>query len=551
MPPDSADARRGGRLSLAVALTGLAVWLAGVGAYLALDSRVSSLERVAYDMARQILRTQSSLEDYLSTGQPEFLRSHRVAMAELERTMASSGDACRAIEAPDTAAQDAVRRLADAIRDWKLFHVEKAIGLRLSDSDRNLAALRGMRERGVPAGYRDAIGRRLDQVMGAIDKAISALRARTALRRRFILATALAGLILMLAGGVAFVRRYVAFQRFLRQRSARLEALADFADRMHHLVSADQAAKALVAAVGEDRHRATVLFRIPKTPGMRIAAHTGDLLPNAGDSPVLSDRAACMVMRTGTRFLLRNPATQPPCECPVCASTDSGYVCAPLLAQGGMAGLVNWQAGPGRSPGAADPGRIEELARVTSLALTNLFSLEGAMHDAVTDQLTGVANRRFLDGYLGKQFQISLRQGRPLGLLMLDLDRFKMFNDANGHLAGDAVLRAAARTAVAAVREGDLVARYGGEEFVVVLPDADVTASLEIAERIRAGVEAMRVDGLPSLRPPVITVSIGAAVAPANGRTVQAAMHAADDALYAAKEAGRNRIETARRPAGS
>jgi len=303
--------------------------------------------------------------------------------------------------------------------------------------------------------------------------------------------------------------------------------------------------------VGEDRHRATVLLRIPETPGMRIAAHTRALLPNAGDSPVLSDRAACMVMRTGTRFLLRNPATEPPCECPVCASTDSGYVCAPLLAQGGMAGLVNWQAEPGQSPGAADPGRIEELARVTSLALTNLFSLERAMHDAVTDQLTGVANRRFLDGYLGKQFQISLRQGRPLGVLMLDLDRFKAFNDANGHQAGDALLRAAAAVAGACVRDGDLVARYGGEEFAVVLPDADRAAALEIAERIRSCIEAMRIDGQPGLKSPVITVSIGLAVAPGDGRTVQALVRAADEALYAAKERGRNRVVPAQgSPAG-
>ena len=86
------------------------------------------------------------------------------------------------------------------------------------------------------------------------------------------------------------------------------------------------------------------------------------------------------------------------------------------------------------------------------------------------------------------------------------------------------------------------MARYGGEEFAVVLPDADRAATLEIAERIRSGVEEMRVDGLSSLRPPVVTVSIGAAEAPAHGRTVQAVLRAADEALYAAKERGRNRV---------
>jgi diguanylate cyclase (GGDEF)-like protein len=96
-----------------------------------------------------------------------------------------------------------------------------------------------------------------------------------------------------------------------------------------------------------------------------------------------------------------------------------------------------------------------------------------------------------------------------------------------------------------AVRDGDLVARYGGEEFAVVLPEADRAAALEIAERIRASIEAMRVDGLPALKSPVVTVSIGLAVAPGDGRTVQALVRAADEALYRAKEQGRNRIVTA------
>ena len=103
----------------------------------------------------------------------------------------------------------------------------------------------------------------------------------------------------------------------------------------------------------------------------------------------------------------------------------------------------------------------------------------------------------------------------------------------------------------ACVRDGDLVARYGGEEFAVVLPDADRAAALEIAERIRSCIEAMRIDGQPGLKSPVITVSIGLAVAPGDGRTVQALVRAADEALYAAKERGRNRVVPAQgSPAG-
>jgi len=551
MPSDTDPSVGDGRyvLTLGLAAAGLAVAIIGAGTYSAVGSTLAALERRAFvadrTVNRELLHERSSLEDYLATGRPDLLRDHRRASAALKDALVGLRQAGIALEMSATATQEAVDELAASIRDWETTYVRVAVAHRLKNTDRDLAQLQGMRSRGEALDYSHEIGERFDIVQRGFDEALDDLRDRSVARRQTALEAALAGLLLWLAATAVFVRRYIDYQRFLRRRSARLEALAEYADRMHGLANADQAAKALTAAVGGNTNRSTVLFRIPGTVGMRIAAFTGELPDDAGNSPALSDRASCPVMRTGHRFLIRDPATEVPCDCAACTSRAGGYACVPLLAQGGTAGLVNWQAGRGRAPAPADLNRIEELARVTSLALTNLFSLEGAMHDAVTDQLTGVSNRRFLDGYLGKQFQISLRQGRPLGLLMLDLDRFKMFNDANGHLAGDAVLRAAARTAVAAVREGDLVARYGGEEFVVVLPDADVTASLEIAERIRAGVEAMRVDGLPSLRPPVITVSIGAAVAPANGRTVQAAMHAADDALYAAKEAGRNRIETA------
>ncbi|MEK7476539.1 MAG: diguanylate cyclase [Candidatus Coatesbacteria bacterium] len=557
MPQDADSPAGGERLGLLLLLAGagLAVAIAGAGAYVAAGSSLATLERTAFVadrvVNRQLLRARESLNDYLSTGRPDLLRNHRRASAALKDALVVLREAGRSLDGSATPTQDSVDALTSSIRNWESGYARVAIAHRLKDTSRDLAQLNGMRERGEGLDAVHAIGRRLDTVQQRFDDALDDLRTRTASRRQIALVAILAGLVLWLAATVVFVWRYAGYQSFLRRRSARLEALADYADRMHGLANADQAAKALTAAVGGNTHRSTVLFRIPGTIGMRIAAFTGELAVDAANSPVLADRGACPVMRTGHRFLIRNPATEVPCDCAACASRHGGYVCIPLLAQGGTAGLINWQAGRDRAPHPSDLNRIEELARVTSLALTNLFSLEGAMHDAVTDQLTGVANRRFLDGYLSKQFQTSMRQGRALGLLMLDLDRFKVFNDTNGHLAGDAVLRAAARTAVAAVRDGDLVARYGGEEFAVILPDAERTATLEIAERIRSGIEAMRVDGLPSLRPPVITVSIGAAVAPVDGRTVQAAMHAADDALYAAKEAGRNRIETARKPAGS
>lgn len=157
-----------------------------------------------------------------------------------------------------------------------------------------------------------------------------------------------------------------------------------------------------------------------------------------------------------------------------------------------------------------------------------------------TDPLTGLANRRALDGVL----DASLRDARaaPVALLMIDVDHFKRFNDTYGHVAGDRCLREVARSLVPHV-PGALSARYGGEEFAVVLPGLGRSAALAVAESLRSQVEALQIghaargDGIV-----VVTVSIGMAVAEAGGATPNAALvDAADAALYGAKTSGRNR----------
>ena len=533
-------------ISIAITSAGIVIGLIGAGSYYGITTGASIMERRIYmadrEIAHQILRARSDLTDFLATGRTELLQGHQASMKKLDESLAAMRDASREGGVPTTATRAAVESLNAAIQDWDISYARVAIKLRLANSDRPTNILRGMQQKGISATHSRTIERRLDALQRSSDSWLADLRGRASARRRTALWILLAGILVLLGGAAYFVSWHVIQRRIQLLLRARLEDLGDYADRMHHLANADEAATALTASIGGKSNRSTVLLRIPGEPGMRIAAFTGQLPPDAGTSPVLGDRGACPVMRTGERFLLRDPRIGPPCECPACASRDDGYACVPLLAQGKTAGLINWQAGKGLSLTTAEINRIEEFARVTSLALTNLFSLEGAKHDAVTDQLTGVANRRFLDGYLAKQLQISLRQKRPLGVLMLDLDLFKAFNDRNGHQAGDSLLRAAARTTETAVRDEDLVARYGGEEFAVVLPDADMKTTLEVAERIRSGISQMNMDEYPSLHPPLITVSIGAVVAPANGRTSHEVLRVADLALYEAKEKGRNRV---------
>lgn len=165
---------------------------------------------------------------------------------------------------------------------------------------------------------------------------------------------------------------------------------------------------------------------------------------------------------------------------------------------------------------------------------------------AQTDALTGLANRRQFDTVLQSEWRRMLRQMAPLTLLLIDTDHFKAFNDRYGHPAGDAALQMiAARIAASIHRTGDLAARYGGEEFAVLLPATDQEGGMALAEALRQDIAAQ---GKPHAgNPPgVVTVSIGVATArPQLGKGATVLLDRADAALYAAKAAGRNRVEGA------
>jgi diguanylate cyclase (GGDEF)-like protein/PAS domain S-box-containing protein len=161
---------------------------------------------------------------------------------------------------------------------------------------------------------------------------------------------------------------------------------------------------------------------------------------------------------------------------------------------------------------------------------------------ATRDGLTGLANRRCFDDTLGAEWQRALRNQQPLSLLMVDVDNFKQYNDAYGHLGGDECLQRIASAVASEMRANDLVARYGGEEFAVILPNQSLKGAAIVAERIRCRVEQLRLPNLGSQQH-VVTVSIGAATALASPATDPSQLVAtADSALYRAKHMGRNRI---------
>jgi diguanylate cyclase (GGDEF)-like protein len=176
-----------------------------------------------------------------------------------------------------------------------------------------------------------------------------------------------------------------------------------------------------------------------------------------------------------------------------------------------------------------------------SAALARVVSHRDAEARASTDALTGLPNRGYFEEFVGLLAH-GRRAGDAVGILMIDIDRFKALNDTYGHPTGDAVLRGVAAAIVSAVREDDVPARFGGEEFVVLLRNPAPGVAVEVGERIRAAVRGL---DLRELGVPPISVSVGVAVAQRPDDDIATLLQIADQNLYSAKRRGRDRVVAA------
>lgn len=169
-------------------------------------------------------------------------------------------------------------------------------------------------------------------------------------------------------------------------------------------------------------------------------------------------------------------------------------------------------------------------------------SLDTARREAMTDGLTGIANRKAFDHTMVEAMQTAQQEGLPLCLLLIDIDRFKLFNDTHGHLVGDHVLRLVARALTECIKGRDTAARYGGEEFAIVLPQTSLRNAVKVAEQVRTTVGSRQiVNRSRSVNYGTVTLSIGAAEY-RPGEPLPELVRRADSALYRAKNTGRNQV---------
>ena len=329
-----------------------------------------------------------------------------------------------------------------------------------------------------------------------------------------------------------------------RQRADELEVLAAATSRLVSSLDLRQVLQAAVdhaqRATGAD---AVVVYLLDgetgRLAGQGVTAtagsrHAGGPLPaprpNGLTASVARDGEAAFVDDVAAHPLFQ--AERPPLR---------SLAAVPLRVKGAVVGVLNIGYQRPHAFDADDRRMLLALADIAALAVHNASQHERLARLAVTDDLTGLPNRRRFLEALRAEAQRARRYQRTVSLLMLDLDGLKEVNDQHGHAAGDSVLRGVAQVLRASTRDTDLPARLGGDEFAVLLPETEPEAALRLAERIRAGVAGWRaqLDGGPV----GATVSIG--VVSAQGAALPELplfMRLADEALYEAKAAGRNTV---------
>jgi diguanylate cyclase (GGDEF)-like protein len=327
----------------------------------------------------------------------------------------------------------------------------------------------------------------------------------------------------------------------LEQRSREITLLGELSSLLQPCLTTDEAYRVIAASL--DR-----LF--PSEPGTLFVLRefSGVLVPaavwgTAALPPRECTRDDCWALRRGCIHVVE------PGDDLLCAHArpqpGHGSLCVPMIAQGAAVGVLHLQTVPSRFRQALEQQLLAEAKRrlaVTvgeqvGLALTNLRLREILREQAIRDPLTGLFNRRHMQESLDREFHRAHRRQRPLGLILLDLDHFKKYNDTRGHQAGDALLRVIGEFLQTHIRGEDIACRYGGEEFLLILSDSALDDTRRRAEQLREGIKA-----LPEEQRSMVTASLGVAVFPDHGFTAAAVLRAADTALYQAKDEGRDRV---------
>jgi diguanylate cyclase (GGDEF)-like protein len=341
--------------------------------------------------------------------------------------------------------------------------------------------------------------------------------------------------------GAAFsLASWVLFERPARRDAVRRRRVGVFGDALQVARSEREAFDVLKRHLEGWLERARAVVMIRNASQNRLEAATA-----LEHTPVLASELenaspeSCLAIRLATAHL-REPGDAGLLVCDLCGALPEPSACVPTIVGGEVIGSVVVQR-----PEALRHLEIEDLQTSVTAAgpiIANLRNLALAQMRAATDALTGLANHRSVGDTLNRMVAQAGRTKTQLTGIMFDLDHFKRVNDIHGHAKGDEVLATVAAVVKSTVRESDFLGRYGGEEFVALLPDTSRDGGVQLAEKLRFAVEALEVPDLDRR----LSASFGVATLPTDAVNGEQLLRAADRALYAAKNAGRNRVEVVR-----
>jgi diguanylate cyclase (GGDEF)-like protein len=344
--------------------------------------------------------------------------------------------------------------------------------------------------------------------------------------------------------------RYEDLNREMDRLNRESALLGELGDLLQSCLSCDEAYSLIT-------DRASILF--PNSSGAVCMTASSRDLVEVGASwgePALLDRffspKDCWALRRGKAHMLETGSSGALSCAHVAEQRPRWAMCVPMMAHGETLGMLyldclgkDVQDGTSGLQLSDSTQRLAKtLAEQAALALANLNLRETLRMQSVRDPLTGLYNRRYMEESLERELRRATRKKSSLGVMMLDVDHFKRFNDTFGHEAGDSVLQTLADLLRSQLRGEDVVCRYGGEEFTLILPEASLEATRHRAEQLRAAVKQV----IPRFRGQsleAVTLSIGVASFPQNGDTGEALLRTADSSLYQAKQQGRDRVVVA------
>lgn len=416
------------------------------------------------------------------------------------------------------------------------------------------AAIAAVRARGTgavrqaPRVRRDALMTEFREANARYQDAVSA-QARRDFDRATLIATVVVGLLVLIIG-VAGVARVRAVRRRDREEEEhhrvreRTElAVAERARRFARVLQMAESEPDAEAVIVRHIEReipgssATVLVHDPRTNRLEAVGRS-EAPPGLEAALDQAPARSCVALRRGEAH--QSPADAPDLvQCEICGGLPGRPACAPITA--GTRALGALLVTRDEALTDADRRLLDETVVVAGPVLANLRTLATAQANALTDPLTGLANRRALDGAFARMLAHATRTAAQFSLVLLDLDHFKLVNDRYGHDRGDEVLAGIAHLLGSTARKSDLPARFGGEEFLVLLPDTDAPGAAAVAEKFRTAMELL---SFPGVQAPV-TGSFGVATFPQDGTSMDSLLHGADLALYEAKKAGRNCVRSA------